>query len=468
MKLTYATIALYLATAAPLASGQVLNERCKLTASDAAATDLFGISVATSGSIAIAGAQHDDDAGVDSGSAYLFNTSTGQPLFKLTASDAAAGDEFGRSVAISGPAGIVGAPFDDDGGPDSGSAYLFDTTTGQQLFKLTASDAAASDDFGHRVAVSGSIAVVGARFDDDAGTDSGSAYIFDGTTGQQLFKLTANDAAAGDEFGASVAIAGTIAIVGARSDDDAGTDSGSAYVFDTTTGQQLFKLTASDAAAGDEFGISVAISGTTAIVGARLDDDTGTDSGAAYVFDSTTGAQLVKLTASDAEAGDFFGRSVALSGTTAICGAIGADDVGTDSGSAYVFDTTTGQQLFNLTASDSAAGDEFGISLAISGSSVFIGAYRNDDAGENSGSAYVFDLANLCPGDIADDFGTLGADGMVSFGDFLALLGLIGPCPGGTPGCTGDIADDFGSPCNDGMVSFGDFLALLGLIGPCA
>ncbi len=72
-----------------------------------------------------------------------------------------------------------------------------------------------------------------------------------------------------------------------------------------------------------------------------------------------------------------------------------------------------------------------------------------------------------CVGDIADDFGNLGADGMVSFGDFLALLGLIGPCPGGTPGCTGDIADDFGNLGGDGMVSFGDFLALLGLIGPC-
>jgi len=72
-----------------------------------------------------------------------------------------------------------------------------------------------------------------------------------------------------------------------------------------------------------------------------------------------------------------------------------------------------------------------------------------------------------CPGDIADDFGTLGADGMVGFGDFLALLGLVGPCPGMTPGCSGDIADDFGTLGADGIVSFGDFLALLGLVGPC-
>ncbi len=82
--------------------------------------------------------------------------------------------------------------------------------------------------------------------------------------------------------------------------------------------------------------------------------------------------------------------------------------------------------------------------------------------------AYEFQPTALpCPGDIADDFGFLGGDGMVSFGDFLALLGLIGPCPGGIPGCTGDIADDFGFLGGDGMVSFGDFLALLGLIGPC-
>ena len=74
----------------------------------------------------------------------------------------------------------------------------------------------------------------------------------------------------------------------------------------------------------------------------------------------------------------------------------------------------------------------------------------------------------ICQGDIANDFGTLGSDNFVSFGDFLAMLGLVGPCPGGTPGCIGDIADDFGTlNGGDGSVSFGDFLALLGLIGNC-
>jgi outer membrane protein assembly factor BamB len=231
------------------------------------------------------GAFWEDDGGSNAGSAYLFDISTGRELFKLTASDPAAQDNFGVSVAISGPAAIVGAPSDDDAGGDSGSAYVFDGTTGQQLFKLTASDAAAGDQFGQSVSITGNTAIVGAWQDDDAGSLSGSAYLFDVTTGQQLFKLTASDAAAVDQFGHSVAICGAIALVGALGDDDAGEGSGSAYLFDANTGQELSKLTASDAAAGDLFGISVAISDNTAVIGANQDDDRGIDSGSAYTFE---------------------------------------------------------------------------------------------------------------------------------------------------------------------------------------
>ncbi len=103
--------------------------------------------------------------------------------------------------------------------------------------------------------------------------------------GDQLAKLLPDDGAADDEFGRSVAISGTSAIVGAYLDDDDGTDSGSAYLFDTTTGQQIAKLLADDGAAEDRFGISVAISGATAIVGANRDDDNGNASGSAYLFD---------------------------------------------------------------------------------------------------------------------------------------------------------------------------------------
>ncbi|MCK4873235.1 MAG: hypothetical protein KAS72_10960, partial [Phycisphaerales bacterium] len=186
----------------------------------------------------------------------------GDELFKLLPSDGAGSDEFGYSVAISGTTAIVGTRYDDDNGIDSGSAYLFDTTTGQQLFKLLASDGAEEDYFGHSVAISGTTAIVGAWADDDNGDLSGSAYLFDTATGQQLFKLLPSDGAMLDSFGVSVAISGTAAIVGAAWDSDNGFGSGSAYLFDTTTGQQIAKFLPSDGAEGDQFGHSVAISGT--------------------------------------------------------------------------------------------------------------------------------------------------------------------------------------------------------------
>jgi FG-GAP repeat len=371
-------------------------EQDKLIALDATAGDDFGQVVAIDGDIAIVGAPWDDDVASKSGSAYLFDVTTGTQLFKLTAADAEADDaSLGVSVAISDNIAIVGAQGDDHAaGIDSGSAYLFDVTTGTQLAKLTAYDATPVDLFGCSVAISGNIAIVGSNLDDDAGSKSGSAYLFDVSDPYDPIpiqpKLTAYDAAAGDEFGRSVAISGNTAIVGAFRDDDAGSDSGSAYLFDVVTGNQLFKLTASDAAAGDYFGYSVAISGNTAIVGSYRDDDSGADSGSAYLFDVITGNQLAKITASDAAAGDWFGRSVAINGNTAVVGAYMDDEAGSDSGSAYLFDITTGVQLAKITASDCAAGDRFGMSVAISCNTTIVGAYYDDDAGTDSGSAYVF------------------------------------------------------------------------------
>ncbi|MCZ6611106.1 MAG: hypothetical protein O6941_00605, partial [Planctomycetota bacterium] len=200
---------------------------------------------------------------------------------------------FGRTVAISGPTAIVGAYYDDDNGFRSGSAYLFDIsdpTNPVQIAKLLPDDGAALDQFGSSVGISGATAIVGAWGHDDNGSASGSAYLFDTTTGKQIAKLLANDGAGGHGFGLSVAISGPpgkeVAIVGAPLDTDNGTFSGSAYLFDTTTGRQIAKLLPDDGAAADYFGISVAISGATAIVGASGDDDNGDLSGSAYLFDA--------------------------------------------------------------------------------------------------------------------------------------------------------------------------------------
>jgi len=366
----------------------------KITALDAALGDRFGISVAVSGDTAVVGAEGDDDGGGNSGSVYVFTRSgnTWSQQAKLTASDAAAADFFGNSVAVSGDTIIVGALRDEDAGIESGSAYVFTRsgTTWTEQQKLTASDAAAFDFFGNSVAVSGDTIIVGAIAD-----DSGSAYVFtrSGTTWTEQQKLTASDAAGGDEFGASVAVSGDTAVVGANADADAGTDSGSAYVFTRsgTTWTEQQKLTASDAASGDFFGASVAVLGDTAVVGASGDDGL---SGSAYVFtrSGTTWTEQQKLTASDAAAGDRFGGSVAVLGDTAVVGAFNDDDAGNDSGSAYVFTRsgTTWTEQQKLTASDAAAGDRFGVSVAVFGDTTVVGASLNDDAGNDSGSAYVY------------------------------------------------------------------------------
>ncbi len=169
---------------------------------------------------------------------------------KLTAGDAATGDRFGRAVAVSGDTAVIGAYWDDDGGTESGSAYVFTRTGGvwSQQAKLTASDPGAFDWFGVSVAVSGDTAVIGARWDDDGGTDSGSAYVFarSGEVWSQQAKLIPSDLAANDFFGISVAVSGDTAVIGAHGNDDGGSESGSAYVF-TRSGvawSQQAKLTA--------------------------------------------------------------------------------------------------------------------------------------------------------------------------------------------------------------------------------
>jgi len=383
--LALATITLSSFGALP-AAAQTMNEDIKIVPSDAAAGDWFGFSVAISGTTAIVGAHLDNSGGTDSGSAYLYDTRTGYRISKLIASDADSDDRFGYSVAISDTTAIVGSWSDDNPELSGGSAFLFDAATGYQIAKLTPSDPFNFDHFGQSVAISGTTAIVGAH---TTGISVGTAYIFDTETQQELFKLNASDSELNAEFGYSVAISGTTAIVGARNQDN----KGAAYIFDTETGVELFKLSASDRGFFDEFGYAVAISGTTAIVSAYQNDDAGEDSGSVYLFDTTTGQQMAKITASDAQAGDLFGKSVSISGNIALIGAHGDDDGGDDAGSAYLFDITTGQQIAKLVASDAAPVDLFGRSVGISNGNIIVGAYRDNAAGTDSGSAYIFDFA---------------------------------------------------------------------------
>ena len=300
---------------------------------------------------------------------------------KITASDGSAYDNFSYTgLAVGSGRIIVGADRDDDDGSNSGSAYIFDLD-GTQLAKITASDGAAGDQFGISVAVGSSRIVVGAAFDDDAGTSSGSAYIFD-LDGTQLAKITASDAAAYDSFGFSVAVGNGRIVVGAFGDDDNGSNSGSAYIFDLD-GTQLAKITASDGSALAYFGWSVAVGSGRIVVGASREWGIGpfSYSGSAYIFD-LDGNQLAKITASDAAYNNYFGWTVAVGNGKIVVGAT------LNGGSAYIFDLD-GTFINKITASDGPGGPgAFGQSAAVGNGRIVVGGCDPSIPG----AAYIYQI----------------------------------------------------------------------------
>jgi hypothetical protein len=354
-----------------------------------------GWSVSLNGDTALIGAYGENSR---KGSAYVFarTGTTWIQQAKLLTSDGTAENYFGWSVSLSGDTALIGALLGGHNGV--GSVYVFARTgtTWTQQAKLLASDGSADEQFGYSVSLSGDTALIGTPYDVDNGVDSGSAYVFTrtGTSWTQQAKLLAPDGAEYDFFGGSVSLSGDTALIGAMNDDDNGNYSGSAYVFTRTgtTWTQQQKLLASRRD-GDQFGVSVSLSGDTALIGASWNDDNGY-SGSMYVFTrtGTTWTQQQKLFASDGAAGDQFGVSVSLSGDTALIGAYLDDDNGAGSGSAYVFTRTgtTWTQQQKLLASDGAAGDCFGWSVSLAGDTTFIGAPLDFVERFFLGSAYVF------------------------------------------------------------------------------
>jgi outer membrane protein assembly factor BamB len=400
---------------APTAAAQVQNESQKLLATDRQGGDFLGVAVAIDGGTVVVGAGGDADNGSFSGSVYLFDASTGAEVDKLLASDGMANDQFGWAVAIDDGVVAVGALGGVGSGVKSGTAYLFDADTGAELFKLVPFDGAFDDQFGRSIAIGGGLVAVGAYKDDDNFTESGSVYIFDASTGAFVRKIVPADNAIIDRFGFSVALDGGVLAVGAPYDSDNGSFAGSAYLFDPSTGTQLAKLLPTDGVGGQEFGTSVDIDGGRVIVGAWFDADNGSRSGAAYLFDATTGAQLAKLKPADGEEDNRFGYAVSLAGGTAGIGAWFDNDNGLRSGSAYYFDAASGSEVTKLLPSDGAIRDEFGISIGgtvgMDGPVFVVGSQGDDTIALDTGSAYLFDAP--ASGDCAAD---TNGDGSVTPG----------------------------------------------------
>ena len=386
------------------------------------------------------------------------------PEAKLIAPDGTAGDLFGLKVAISGKVAVCGADSDDALGIDSGSVYVFRRHGSHWVPEahLVAPDGTGGDRFGVSVAVDQGLIIVGAFGDDELGSSAGAAYIFRfrGTGWTPEAKLLASDGSPGSLFGRSVAISGRTVVVGADEQDTQGSDAGAAYVFTRIGNQwvQQARLLAADGSAGDRFGAAVAAGRDTVLVGARFHDGVAENAGAAYLFRRHADGWLqeAQLLPGEGDIGDRFGSSVALRGGMALVGADLDDDRGVNAGAAYLFrrHPSGWVQSAKLVADDGADHDNFGRSVAVGHGVVVVGSPLDDDLGSESGSVYVFAGhrgAVSCPGNVNGDQvvdvldliavlaswglprgacpADLNSDGVVNGQDVAAVATHFGPCP---------------------------------------
>lgn len=372
------------------------GEVAKLEAPSGEADDNFGAAVTIDGDTVAVGALLGDSIANndDEGAVYIYERNQGGAnnwglIKKISASDGASGASFSWAISLSGDRLAVGSNYINS---SQGAVYLFErdydpNNPGTPLADnwgerkiLTASDGAANDEFGYAVALSNETLLVGAVLGNASSVNEGAAYVFERNQGGtdnwgQTKKLTASDNALNDYFGAAVALHNDTAVVGAPDDDDAGSSSGSAYVFlrdqgGTDNWGQIKKLTAGDAATNDQFGFAAAIDGDTAVIGAVGDNvGSNTDQGSAYAFLrdydpnnpgtplSNNWGQFKQVKASDGGSFDQFSYFLAFQGETLIVGSIG-DDIGSnsDQGSAYIFKFLSTCPTLTLSPSSLPAG----------------------------------------------------------------------------------------------------------------
>ena len=364
----------------------------------------YGYSTAVDGDYAVIGAYNANNT---TGVAYVlyYNGTNWEHVAKLTASDGAEQDYFGYSVSISGDNIVVGAWQHKSLPWASGAAYVYTKPAGgwadaTETVTLVSDDLDALDNFGRCVSIEGNTIVVGATGDDDNGSASGSAYVFtyDGSSWNQVKKLTASDGADSDVFGESLSISGNNIVVSAYRDDDIANQSGSAYVFTNpgtgwANATQTAKLTASDPEANDYFGYSVDISGDNIIIGAY---NKYFQQGAAYRFEKpasgwTNATETEKILEPNANMSKRFGSSVSISGDYMIIGAKNSISNGIV-GALYVYQNTSGtwSQTAKLTPSAVEDYAEFAISASISGDNIVVGAYKDGPAGQSAGSVFHY------------------------------------------------------------------------------
>ena len=399
-----------------------------------AAGDLFGRSVSISGTRVVVGASRDDTGATDAGSAYVYDLSSATPavpVATLNNPGPEVNDSFGFSVAISGTLVVVAAVLDDTGATNAGSAYVYDlssATPAVPVRTLNNPGPAMGDSFGWSVAISGTRVVVGAFSDDTGAANAGSAYVYDLSSGTPAVPVATLDnpgPAVGDAFGNAVAISGTRVVVAAFSDDTGVTNAGSAYVYElsgATPTVPLATLNNPGPAQSISFGRSMAISGTRVAAGAGSN---------AYVYELngvTPAMPSATLSNAGPSADDLFGNAVAISGTRLVVGALRDDTGAEDAGSAYVYDLSSGAPTVPVAILHNPVpvrSDYFGNTVAISGTRVVIGASADGTSQGDAGSAYVYDLSSPTPAAPVLTLDNPGLPGSHLFGSSVGIAGTL-------------------------------------------
>jgi len=421
-----------------------------------------GHSVAVDGNFAIVGAPKDDAAGLDSGAVKVYDARTGALLHTLVKPNPGESDHFGAAVAISGTLVVVGAPDDNATRFQAGNVYVFDLSSVAPtvpLLTLINPSPAEYEHFGAAVAISGTRIVVGAYGTPWGGINSGTAHAYDLQSAEPampLFELLNPAPSTLGYFGASVALSDGLALVGAPQHDAGSTDAGVVYIYDLDSFTPSFTagtLLNPSPADFDYFGRAVAISGTRVVVGAPNDDTGGANAGIAYLYDlsrSTPNIPALTFTNPSPASMDQFGTSVAISGTRILISGWWDEPGMVNVGRSYIYDLNAlapRAPVFTLTNPAPAQFDYFGWAASISGTRVLIGTPVDDTTSTNGGIAYAYDLNSATPSLPVSTLDHNSLAGFHHFGDAVAISGtrlVVGA--GHAP---------FNDPFNDKESSFG-------------
>ncbi len=459
-------------------------------ASDLGDIDTFGAAVAICGSAAIIGSPNDDDGGPNAGAAYVYRRVDGGGWgleMKLIASDADSDNRLGQALDLQGDVALVGAYRDDEAGNNAGAAYLFefDGEAWNETVKFMASDAGVQDWFGRSVALDGDLVVIGMPFDDDLGSDSGAAYIFrrdaDGVWFEEA-KLRASDGAPNRWFGERVAAHGNTVVVGAPTNGNGG---GAAYVFEFTEDAgwiEVVRLELDEPMNGDDFGLGLDMNAERLVVGAPGRDVDAANDGVAAVFMRSDWTLDAVITAGLGPAARL-GESASINDAgVVLLGAPGAD---AQRGAAIAAQPVGAGWLVEATLTwiDTQPGDELGNAVALSDEGVStVGVWRHDGMGMNAGAGVFYtgladcdgngelDACDIGSGELPDANGDgipdvcqagspdLDGDGVVGPNDLAMLLAAWGPVQGAAP-----------ADLNlDEVVNMGDLMILLEAWSPPA